>query len=248
MREGKRLKRKVLILFTVLVLAGSLFCISSSNVNAADNTGPLEADFTWSPENPSTSQLITFDASSTSSSAPIEEYAWNFDEDDDDDDWGEKPDYAYAKSGTYEVKLWVRDANNNTDIVRKEINVKEGSGGGAPSPEEGFFSFFDFLPFFGIAFGLAIILPIILLLISILIAIWVYKDAESRGESGVLWLLVVLITNLIGLIVWLVVRPEKKEARSRRENKPKTGTKYCTNCGSENKADAKYCNECGKEL
>ena len=44
-------------------------------------------------------------------------------------------------------------------------------------------------------------------IVSVLLAIWVYMDAESRGESGVLWLLVVLIGGVIGLIVWLVVRP-----------------------------------------
>jgi len=40
----------------------------------------------------------------------------------------------------------------------------------------------------------------------ILVAIWVYKDAESRGMGGVLWLLVVLLIGLIGLIIYLVVR------------------------------------------
>jgi hypothetical protein len=45
--------------------------------------------------------------------------------------------------------------------------------------------------------------------IAILICIWVYKDAESRGMSGVLWLIVVLILGIIGLIVYLVVRKPK---------------------------------------
>ncbi|MEM3042940.1 MAG: zinc ribbon domain-containing protein [Thermoplasmata archaeon] len=53
------------------------------------------------------------------------------------------------------------------------------------------------------------LIPIILLIISILIAIWVYKDAESRGMSGVLWLIVVLLAGIIGLIIYLVVRKPK---------------------------------------
>jgi len=59
-----------------------------------------------------------------------------------------------------------------------------------------------------VAFGsvccIVILIPII---IAILIAIWVYRDAESRGMSGILWLLVVIfVPYFIGLIVYLVVR------------------------------------------
>jgi len=44
------------------------------------------------------------------------------------------------------------------------------------------------------------------LVLSLLIAIWVYRDAESRGMSGVLWLIVVLVAGLIGLLIYLIVR------------------------------------------
>ena len=44
-------------------------------------------------------------------------------------------------------------------------------------------------------------------IIAILICVWVYKDAEKRGSSGVLWLIVVLLAGIIGLIIWLLVRP-----------------------------------------
>lgn len=47
---------------------------------------------------------------------------------------------------------------------------------------------------------------IAIFLIFILVAVWVYRDAESRGMSGVLWLLVVLVAGIIGLIIYLVVR------------------------------------------
>ena len=48
--------------------------------------------------------------------------------------------------------------------------------------------------------------PLIWFIIAILICIWVYRDAESRGMSGVLWLIVTLIAGIIGLIIYLVVR------------------------------------------
>ena len=57
--------------------------------------------------------------------------------------------------------------------------------------------------------GLGVMCWIIWFIIGILICIWVYKDAESRGMSGVLWLILVLILGLIGLIVYLVVRKPK---------------------------------------
>lgn len=68
----------------------------------------------------------------------------------------------------------------------------------------------DGLEWFGL--GLICLIPIIWFIISILLCIWVYRDAESRGMGGVLWLIVVLIAGIIGLIIYLVVR------------KPKTGS------------------------
>ena len=57
-------------------------------------------------------------------------------------------------------------------------------------------------------FGLLCVIPIAIFVVSILIAIWVYRDAERRGMNGVLWLIVVLIANIIGLIIYLVVRSD----------------------------------------
>lgn len=49
-------------------------------------------------------------------------------------------------------------------------------------------------------------------IICILIAVWVYRDAEKRGKSGVLWLIVVILLGLIGIIIWLIVRPPIQQA------------------------------------
>jgi len=57
--------------------------------------------------------------------------------------------------------------------------------------------------------GALCIIPIIMWIIFILIAIWVYKDAEKRGKSGALWLVIVILTGIIGLIIWFVVRPKE---------------------------------------
>ena len=60
--------------------------------------------------------------------------------------------------------------------------------------------------------GLLCLLPIVWFIVAILLCIWVYRDAESRGMSGVLWLIVVLLTGIVGLIIYLVVRKDKKSS------------------------------------
>jgi hypothetical protein len=39
--------------------------------------------------------------------------------------------------------------------------------------------------------------------------IWVYQDAEKRGKTGCVWLLLLFFTWPIGLIAYLVVRDKE---------------------------------------
>ena len=76
---------------------------------------------------------------------------------------------------------------------------------------------FPFFPeesdgFSGFASGLVIATLAVGSIIHLIVLIWLYKDAERRGESGVLWLLVGLIAGIIGLIIWLIVRPKEKKS------------------------------------
>ena len=91
-------------------------------------------------------------------------------------------------------------------------------------------------------FGIMCIIPIIWFIIGILIAIWVYKDAEKRGSSGILWLIIVLLTGIIGLIIWLVVRPPIGGG------KPAGSDRKCPNCGRAIPMDARTCPYCGKKF
>lgn len=38
---------------------------------------------------------------------------------------------------------------------------------------------------------------------------WIYHDANRRGMSGIAWLFVRLVFQVIGLIVYLIVRPSR---------------------------------------
>jgi heme/copper-type cytochrome/quinol oxidase subunit 2 len=78
-------------------------------------------------------------------------------------------------------------------------------------------------------------------IVWIIIAIWVYKDAESRGMNGALWLIVVIILGIIGLIIYLLVRAGEK-------GKKEEIKRICPQCGRVIKEDVKFCPYCGKEL
>jgi len=56
-------------------------------------------------------------------------------------------------------------------------------------------------------FPMAVLVAIIALHIAILV--WVARDAKSRGmDSAVLWMILVMVTGLIGLIIYLLARPQ----------------------------------------
>ena len=95
--------------------------------------------------------------------------------------------------------------------------------------------------FWGLTGALCFI-PLVLFIIWIVLAIWVYKDAEKRDSSGALWLIIVIITGIIGLIIWLVVRPPiggKNE---------KSLERRCPNCGRVIPDDARACPYCSKKF
>ncbi len=82
---------------------------------------------------------------------------------------------------------------------------------------------------------------------GILLCLWVYNDAKSRGMEGTLWVLIVLVANVVGLIVYLFAREER---RPRYQISTQSGrqTRFCSNCGSELALNAKFCSNCGKSV
>jgi len=101
--------------------------------------------------------------------------------------------------------------------------------------------YYDWIPYANVS--LCFLWVIIWFVIFLVVAIWVYRDAEKRGKSGALWLIIVIILGLIGIIIWLIVRPPiggepKKESSNRR----------CPNCGRIIPEDAVTCPYCSKKL
>lgn len=66
------------------------------------------------------------------------------------------------------------------------------------------------LQFFGNMFALSTIIVIAIIIsvavVWIVLAVWVYRDANERGMDAAIWLLIVLLTGIIGLIIYLIVR------------------------------------------
>lgn len=86
------------------------------------------------------------------------------------------------------------------------------------------------------------IFSLILLVIWILVVVWVYRDAERRKMNGLLWALLVLIGNLIGLIIYLIIRTESR-TRVPEENLP-----TCPGCQKPIQDDFAFCPGCGHVL
>ena len=43
-------------------------------------------------------------------------------------------------------------------------------------------------------------------IVTVVAMLWVYRDAEARGKTGCLWLLIISATGPLGIIAYLVLR------------------------------------------
>jgi len=88
-----------------------------------------------------------------------------------------------------------------------------------------------------------LILVVFDLIISLIIALWIYKDAKERGKNGAVWGVIGFILNIIGLIIWLIVRPSISEKPT-----TKTSDRRCPACGRIIPEDARTCPYCSKKF
>jgi phospholipase D-like protein len=80
------------------------------------------------------------------------------------------------------------------------------------------------------AFGF-IIISIIALNVALLV--WVARDAKNRGmDSAILWMILVMLTGIIGLIIYLLTRPQGNLVA-------------CPHCGNKRMQVSAKCPHCG---
>lgn len=71
--------------------------------------------------------------------------------------------------------------------------------------------------------------------------VWVFIDASKRNSHPALWGILALFTNVVGLIVYLVVRPEGLTCKACKEPLNQNYS-YCPLCGMLNQAHCPQCN------
>jgi uncharacterized membrane protein YhaH (DUF805 family) len=83
--------------------------------------------------------------------------------------------------------------------------------------------------------GLFLFLFIGLFVVQIALLVWVARDAKARGmDSAVLWMILVLLLPLIGIIVYILARPQGSMVR-------------CAHCGNNRLQASVKCPHCGHD-
>ncbi len=94
------------------------------------------------------------------------------------------------------------------------------------------------------------LLPAALIVLWGAVLLWVYRDAEKRGMSGILWLLLVLVGNVIALLIYAIVRSETP-VRAKPQDIAAAACcapAACAGCGRPLAAGYAFCPYCGKNL
>ena len=94
---------------------------------------------------------------------------------------------------------------------------------------------------------LASVMSLALLVIWIMVIVWVYRDAKRKAMNGFLWALLVLIGNLIGLIIYLIIRTDSSQKQSRKEENG-ANVIECPGCQGLVQENFSFCPNCGEML
>lgn len=75
---------------------------------------------------------------------------------------------------------------------------------------------------------------IAILALNIALLVWVAKDAKNRGlDNAVLWMILVMFTGLIGLVIYILVRPPGNLIQCAScNNKRLQASAKCPHCGN----------------
>jgi uncharacterized membrane protein YhaH (DUF805 family) len=78
-----------------------------------------------------------------------------------------------------------------------------------------------------------ILIPVVWFALNIALLVWVARDAKSRGmDSAVLWMILVMCTGFIGLLIYILSRPQGNLVT-------------CQSCGNNRLQASAKCPHCG---
>lgn len=81
--------------------------------------------------------------------------------------------------------------------------------------------------------GGIVFLLVAMIALNIALLVWVARDAKSRGmDSAVLWMILVMVTGVIGLVIYLFSRPQGDLVK-------------CIHCGNGRLQASAKCPHCG---
>jgi hypothetical protein len=81
--------------------------------------------------------------------------------------------------------------------------------------------------------GFLVLIFIALIALNIALLVWVARDAKARGmDSAVLWMVLVMLTGLLGLVIYLFSRPQGNVIP-------------CAHCGNKRLQASAKCPHCG---
>lgn len=82
--------------------------------------------------------------------------------------------------------------------------------------------------------GIELLILLAFLAVPFFLGVWVFRDATAREiDSPVLWVIVILIGNVLGLIVYLIVKPKVHLIKCHHcVRKRIDGSATCPHCGN----------------
>lgn len=82
--------------------------------------------------------------------------------------------------------------------------------------------------------GVIILIVVAIIVLNLALLVWVARDAKARGmDSAVMWMILVMVTGIIGLIIYLFARPRGELVRcSNCQNNRLQASVKCPHCGS----------------
>jgi uncharacterized membrane protein YhaH (DUF805 family) len=81
--------------------------------------------------------------------------------------------------------------------------------------------------------GSILLIPIAFIALNIALLVWVARDAKARGmDSAVIWMILVMFTSVIGLLIYILSRPQGNLIR-------------CGRCGNNRLQASAQCPQCG---